>query len=190
MYCFLSYLVGGIPFGLIFTRFFLGKNIRHFGSKNIGATNVMRMGSKTLGILTFLCDAAKGYLVCFLPSQETGVPFHLVFGICAVLGHVFSPWLRFRGGKGVATIIGVYLALNVWVGILFGLSWLMTYALYKTSFKSGLLSLAFAPIWSCFFFTSSVYISAMVFLFILCIWTHRLNLRQMLEHKENVDSNR
>lgn len=119
----LAYLLGSIPFGLLLARAFLGTDVRKIGSGNIGATNVMRTGSKKLGIATLVLDAAKGYLaisIAFLLTRHlplSGPDAYrrwVVVGIallCAMLGHVFPVWLRFRGGKGVATGVGVFVAL-------------------------------------------------------------------------------
>ncbi len=123
----IAYLLGSIPFGLILTRIFLGTDVRKIGSGNIGATNVMRTGSKKLGIATLILDAAKGYAAVFIAiqigskahSRLPGIaadptPFYVTVGIAAVLamlGHIFPVWLKFKGGKGVATGVGVFLAL-------------------------------------------------------------------------------
>ncbi len=110
---FLSYLVGAIPFGLLFSRA-VGKDVRKEGSGNIGATNVNRVLGKKLGILTLLCDVAKGFIPVylaglFLPPAENRILYIGLCGLAGVLGHMFSPYLKFQGGKGVATALGVFL---------------------------------------------------------------------------------
>ena len=110
-WCFGAFFSGSIPFGLLVVRLAGKGDIRNTGSGNIGATNVMRSGGKALGILTLLLDVAKGFLPVFLAKIQ-GLPSHLLsfVALAAVLGHVFTPWLRFKGGKGVATALGVALA--------------------------------------------------------------------------------
>lgn len=121
-----AYLLGSIPFGLLVMRAFRREDIRQSGSGNIGATNVLRTGGKGLGVLTFVLDAAKGYLAALLASLAAR-HLHLSYqaaqnlaalaALCALLGHVFTVWLRFRGGKGVATGFGVFLAISPWAAL-------------------------------------------------------------------------
>jgi acyl phosphate:glycerol-3-phosphate acyltransferase len=122
----LAYLLGSIPFGYLLVRFFRKEDIRAQGSGNIGATNVVRSGAKGLGALTFLLDACKGYLavvLCAHLSEMTALP-HVPAGnaaavaaLCAILGHIYTIWLGFKGGKGVATALGVFLALALWAAL-------------------------------------------------------------------------
>lgn len=118
-----AYLLGSIPFGFLLVRIFRKEDIRSRGSGNIGATNVIRSGAKGLGALTFLLDACKGYVAVLLAgyaAARLGVPYGnavAVAGICAILGHIYTVWLRFKGGKGVATAFGVFLALAPWAAL-------------------------------------------------------------------------
>lgn len=120
----LGYLLGSIPFGLILARAGGAGDIRTIGSGNIGATNVLRTGRKGLAAATLLLDAGKGVLGVWLGGRLGGETAMLAAGAGAVLGHVWPPWLRFRGGKGVATFLGVALAVLPWAGLGFALSWL------------------------------------------------------------------
>lgn len=121
-----AYLLGSIPFGYLLVRLFRKEDIRRTGSGNIGATNVIRSGAKGLGAVTFLLDVLKGYgavLLCGMAAARTGLAPHAamnaaaVAGVCAILGHIYTMWLGFRGGKGVATALGVFLALAPWAAL-------------------------------------------------------------------------
>ena len=142
----LAYLIGSIPFGLLLTRAAGTQDIRSIGSGNIGATNVLRTGNKTLAALTLLLDMAKGYAAVWLAvGLGTG---YIVPGICAVLGHSFPLWLRFRGGKGVATAIGVLLAVNLSLAGAVMLTWLGVFALSRISSLSAILALLLSPLYA------------------------------------------
>ena len=126
----ISYLMGSIPFGFILTKIFLKKDIREIGSGNIGATNALRTGNKTIGYLTLILDISKAvapviYVKTFYQD------FIYIASLCAFLGHVFPIWLKFRGGKGVATYLGILFAINFYFGIIFIASWLITFLISK-----------------------------------------------------------
>ncbi|MCE2992933.1 MAG: glycerol-3-phosphate 1-O-acyltransferase PlsY [Alphaproteobacteria bacterium] len=137
-----SYLLGSIPFGLIFSKIFGLGNIRDQGSGNIGATNVMRVGGKLPGILTFIFDALKGYIAVFLAMHYLpgSMSLHCLYALLAVLGHMFPVWLRFQGGKGVATTFSVTLALSTFLGVIMFITWVSSYFITKTSSISSLFS--------------------------------------------------
>ena len=113
-----SYIIGSIPFGLILTKIFLKKDIREMGSGNIGATNVLRTGKKLLAASTLLFDVAKGYLTIYL-TQKIYPDLILLSGLICLIGHIFPVWLKFKGGKGVATYLGVVLALSFNLALVF-----------------------------------------------------------------------
>lgn len=191
----LSYLIGSIPFGLLLTRFFLKKDIRKIGSGNTGATNVLRTGSKKLAFLTLLLDGGKGafaiaFWMAFMISLESPgdttifrVNQLLQIGLFAVIGHCFPVWLKFRGGKGVATAIGVLLAAAPWAGLAACAIWLAVFFFTRISSASALAALAVAPV-----VTFAVYgpdpalialaISAMIF------WRHKDNIRRIMKGDE------
>ena len=133
-WCFFGYLCGSIPFGLILSNLFGNGRLREEGSKNIGATNVLRTQGKVLGALTLLLDASKGFVAVFVSPNEFGI---LVFCWC-VLGHLFPVWLKFNGGKGVATFLGGILCLNPTIGSVCALCWLGVYSIFKISSISGM----------------------------------------------------
>jgi glycerol-3-phosphate acyltransferase PlsY len=142
-----SYLLGAVPFGLLLTKLFSGVDVRSVGSGNIGATNVLRAAGKKVAVLTLLADGLKG----FLPVYLTRLLFHdewttALSGAAAVLGHVFPVWLRFKGGKGVATSFGVVLAVSPWVGLIALLAWLTAAILWRYSSLSALVAFAGYPL--------------------------------------------
>jgi glycerol-3-phosphate acyltransferase PlsY len=141
-----GYALGSIPFGLLLTRFAGLGDIRSIGSGNIGATNVLRTGRKGLAALTLLLDGAKGTAAVVLASQLAGPDAALMAGHGAVLGHLFPAWLGFRGGKGVATGLGVLLGLDWRIGLCACLVWLAMAAIFRRSSLSSLTAFAAAPI--------------------------------------------
>ena len=132
-----SYLIGSLPFGFILTKIFLKKDIREIGSGNIGATNALRTGNKTIGYSTLVLDILKAvapviYVKVFYQD------FLYIASLCAFLGHVFPIWLKFKGGKGVATYVGILFAINIYFGIIFVISWFTTFFISKYSSLSSL----------------------------------------------------
>ena len=128
----LSYLSGSIPFGLILTKIFGGQDIRNIGSGNIGATNVLRAGNKFLAALTLILDILKGYIPVIIVQQYFTVLIQLSC-LLAFFGHIFPVWLKFKGGKGVATYLGILLALSIQLGLLFMFTWLVVSLIFKYS---------------------------------------------------------
>ncbi len=144
-----GYLVGSIPFGLLLTRLSGLGDIRQIGSGNIGATNVLRTGRKGLALTTLILDGLKGALVVIAMNVWTGdSSAALVGGVFAVLGHNFPVWLQFKGGKGVATTIGVMLAAAPFVGLMVTATWLIVVATFRISSLSALVALALAPVYA------------------------------------------
>ena len=136
---FFSYFSGSIPFGLILTKLFANQDIRNIGSGNIGATNVLRTGNKILAFITLLLDVVKGFIPILITKQIFPEHLHLSC-LLTLLGHIFPIWLRFRGGKGVATYLGIILALSYSLGFLFISSWLMVSLIFKYSSVSSIFS--------------------------------------------------
>ena len=135
-----SYLMGSIPFGFILTKIFLKKDIREIGSGNIGATNALRTGNKTIGYLTLILDISKA-VVPVIYIKIFYQDFLYIASLCVFLGHVFPIWLKFKGGKGVATYLGILFAINFYFGIVFAISWLITFLISKfSSLSTGLLN--------------------------------------------------
>tara|TARA_Y100000590_G_scaffold411772_1_gene506129 strand:+ start:2238 stop:2849 length:612 start_codon:yes stop_codon:yes gene_type:complete len=134
-----SYLSGSIPFGLILTKFFVGKDVRNIGSGNIGATNVLRTGNKSLAAFTLLFDVLKGFVPVFITKNYYPELIQLSC-LFAFLGHIFPIWLKFNGGKGVATYLGILFALSYALGLLFIFTWLVVSLIFKYSSVSSLFS--------------------------------------------------
>ena len=141
-----GYLLGSIPFGLILTRLAGMGDIRSIGSGNIGATNVLRTGNKKLAAATLVLDGAKG-AVAVLIAQRFGPDITVVTAVGSLAGHLFPIWLRFRGGKGVATALGILLALAPMVGLLSCCTWILTAVIFRFSSLSALIALAGSPIY-------------------------------------------
>ena len=177
-----SYLMGSIPFGFILTKIFLKKDIREIGSGNIGATNALRSGNKFIGYLTLILDVLKAvapvlYVKIFYQD------FLYVASMCAFLGHVFPIWLKFKGGKGVATYLGILFAINFYYGIIFVLFWFVTFFISKFSSLSSLVGAASVPIYLSIItrFDQVIFFSIM---FVLIFFTHRENIKRLKNKEE------
>ncbi len=144
----LAYLVGSIPFGLLLARAMGLGNLREIGSGNIGATNVLRTGSKKAAALTLLLDAVKGAVPVLIARNLLGEDAAQVAGLAAFLGHLFPVWIGFRGGKGVATFLGVVLALAWPVGVAACMTWLVVAYATRYSSLSALVAAALSPVWA------------------------------------------
>ena len=178
----LGYLLGSIPFGLILTRLFGAGDIRQIGSGNIGATNVLRTGRKELAAATLLLDAAKGFAAVAI--AEALWPGHGVLAAAtAFLGHVYPVWLKFRGGKGVATMMGIVLALNWPCGLIYALVWLGVLAAFRFSSLAGMTAAISAPV-SAAFFSAFDIVLLLLALALLILWKHRDNIDRLLSGTE------
>ena len=134
-----SYLLGSIPFGLVITKIFLGKDIRSFGSGNIGTTNVLRTGKKSLAAATLLFDVLKGYVSILISYKYFNELIYLSALICFI-GHIFPVWLKFKGGKGVAAYLGIILGISFTLGLIFGVAWIIITIIFRYSSLSSILS--------------------------------------------------
>jgi glycerol-3-phosphate acyltransferase PlsY len=177
-----SYLLGSIPFGLIITKIFLKKDIRKIGSGNIGATNVLRSGKKSLAALTLLFDIFKGY-TCVYMTIIFNEELIYIAGLICFLGHIFSIWLKFKGGKGIATFLGIILALSFNFAIIFGIVWFLIFIFSKYSSLSSIISTFSVFIYSLFLLNQNLnYFLFTIFLIVL--FTHRENLKRLKEGTE------
>ena len=142
----ISYLFGSIPFGYLFTKILLKKDIRNVGSGNIGATNVLRTGNKSLGYLTLILDIAKAVVpVIYIKFNYPDLVY--ISALCAFLGHLFPIWLKFKGGKGVATFVGILISINIFYALVFGIVWALTFLISKYSSLSSLFASISIPIY-------------------------------------------
>ncbi len=183
----LGYLAGSIPFGVIVTSLVAGKDVRASGSGNIGATNVARVAGKKLGALVLLLDAAKGSLPVLLGlwlAPEDAL-LHVAIGAAAFLGHVFPVWLKFKGGKGVATALGVLLVLLPLSALIGFVTWVIILATTRISSIGSLLGALLAIISSFFLGRPLEYSLFGVGLLLAMLWTHRGNLERIFKRTEN-----
>jgi len=178
----ICYLLGSIPFGFIITKIFLKKDIRDIGSGNIGATNALRTGNKFIGYSTLFFDIIKAVIpVIYIKLNYPELIF--IASFCAFLGHVFPIWLKFKGGKGVATYLGILFAINIYFGLIFIFSWLITFGLSKFSSLSSLIASISIPIYLLILaqFDQIIFFSIM---FVLIFFTHRKNIKRLINKEE------
>ena len=178
-----SYLMGSIPFGLILTKIFLNKDIREIGSGNIGATNALRTGNKLIGYSTLILDIAKAIIpVIFVKINYPDLIY--IASLCAFLGHVFPIWLKFKGGKGVATYVGILFSINLLLGIIFTASWGIIFLIFRYSSLSSIIGSISIPI----YILITDQISNAIFfgiMFVLIFFTHRENIIRLKNKEES-----
>ena len=178
----LGYLLGSIPFGLILTRLAGGGDIRQQGSGNIGATNVLRTGRKGVALATLVLDGGKGALAYFLGERVApGLGMHAATG--AFFGHLYPVWLGFRGGKGVATMLGISLAMLWPTGLAFAIVWLAVFALFRWSSLAGMLGAIAVPVTAAVLGRFDVTLLTLAFALVL-VWKHRSNIDRLLSGEE------
>ena len=178
-----SYLMGSIPFGLILTKIFLKKDIRDIGSGNIGATNVLRTGNKLIGYLTLALDITKA----IIPVIYVKIHFpELIYitSLCAFLGHVFPIWLKFKGGKGVATYVGILFSINILLGIIFISCWMIIFLLSRYSSLSSIIASSSIPIYLLINGNMDTVIFFII-MFVLIFFTHRENIKRLKNKEES-----
>ena len=179
----ISYLMGSIPFGLLLTKIFLNKDIRNVGSGNIGATNALRTGNKSIGYATLISDILKAVIpVIFVKIYYT--EYLYISSLSVFLGHVFPIWLKFKGGKGVATYVGILSCINIYLGVVFGIVWFIIFFIFKYSSLSSLIGSLSIPIINFFIFKNEV-IFFFVIIFVLIFYTHRENIKRLLNRTES-----
>ena len=178
----ISYIMGSIPFGFILTKIFLKKDIREIGSGNIGATNALRTGNKALGYSTLILDILKA-IIPVIYVKIFYQDFLYIASLCAFLGHVFPIWLKFKGGKGVATYLGILFAINFHFGIIFILSWFITFLISKFSSLSSLVGAASIPTYL-LILTQFDQVIFFTIMFVLIFFTHRENIKRLKNREE------
>ena len=178
-----SYLMGSIPFGYLLTKIFLKKDIRDIGSGNIGATNALRTGNKLIGYSTLSLDVLKAVLpVIFIKFNYPEYIF--VSSLSVFIGHVFPLWLKFKGGKGVATYVGILFCINILFGLLFISTWLLLYFIFKYSSLSSLLASLSIPAYILFFLSGQNIIFFLI-MFVLIFYTHKENVKRLINKEES-----
>ena len=178
-----SYLMGSVPFGLILTKIFLKKDIREIGSGNIGATNALRTGNKFIGYSTLVLDIAKAIIpVIYVKINYPDLIY--ISSLCAFLGHVFPIWLKFKGGKGVATYVGILFSINIILGLIFVASWAIIFLLFKYSSLSSIIGSLSVPIYILITgqINDAIFFAIM---FILIFFTHRENIKRLKNKEES-----
>ena len=195
----ICYLIGSIPFGLILTKLFDNNDLRNIGSGNIGATNVLRTGNKTLALLTLILDLSKSFIPLFIffklyPHLIINDFFNLiivdqiflilVFGYFFVLGHCFPIWLKFKGGKGIATSLGVILSIDFFIGLCLLTIWILVFLIFKISSLSALISSTSFPILIFFKYEKVNLLYLSILLTIFVFFTHRANIIRLLKKEE------
>ena len=190
-----AYLLGSLSFAVIVTRVMGLSDPRTYGSKNPGATNVLRSGSKAAAIVTLLLDAVKGWLPVVL-VQWFGKPYGLgdgtvaLVGLAAFLGHLWPVFFRFEGGKGVATALGVLLGISVWLGLATALTWLIIAFFFRYSSLASLVAAVFAPVYyllvdGVVWNAETPIVAAIVVMALLLAWRHGENVKRLIEGKES-----
>ena len=177
-----SYFLGSIPFGLVLTKIFLKKDIRKLGSGNIGTTNVLRTGNKFLAIATLILDLLKGFVSVYFTMLyfESLVSYAAL--ICFI-GHIFPIWLNFKGGKGVATYLGVILALSFNFFLVFGVSWIALSLLFRFASLASIVSSMIVLIFG-YFFENYNYSLILFIFFIIILYTHKENIVRLKNSEE------
>ena len=178
----ISYLFGSIPFGYLFTKILLNKDIRNIGSGNIGATNVLRTGNKSLGYLTLVLDIAKAVMpVIYIKLNYPDLVY--ISALCAFLGHLFPIWLKFKGGKGVATLVGILISINIYYALVFGIVWTLTFLISRYSSLSSLFASISIPIYLLIINQGNIIF--FIIMFVLIFYTHRENIKRLINKEES-----
>ena len=179
----IAYLAGSIPFGLILVNITGAGNLREIGSGNIGATNVLRTGHKNIAIATLILDCGKGG-VTVIVAQSHGLDLAVISGVCSVVGHIFPIWLKFRGGKGVATVLGVLLAIAWQVGLTAVATWLIIAAIFRYSSLAAILALTLSTVYA--WYLPDTNVSIMTTLIAgLSILRHKENMWRLIKGNES-----
>jgi len=178
-----SYLIGSIPFGFILTKIFLKKDIRDIGSGNIGATNALRTGNKSLGYGTLLLDVLKAIIPVIYTKLNYPPDYIFITSMFVFIGHVFPLWLKFKGGKGVAPYVGILFSINLIYGIVFVSFWIITFLISKYSSLASLIASFTIPIYLLFFNDENLIFFSIMF--VLIFYTHRENVKRLKNKEEN-----
>lgn len=185
-----AYLIGSVPFAVLMSKAFGLADPRTYGSGNPGATNVLRSGKKAAAALTLIGDAAKGWLAVFLaihfvPHDGQGLLTVALVALAVFLGHVFPIFLKFKGGKGVATALGVLLALNVWMGLFVLWTWLLVAVVFRYSSLAALVASAVAPVFAMLIHLRLELVLATATMSLLLFWRHKKNIQNLMTGKES-----
>lgn len=189
IFALLAYLLGSVSFAVVSSWIFRLPDPRTYGSMNPGATNVLRSGKKSAAVMTLLGDAGKGWLAVMLaqyyaPLWGLGNEVIALVAVAVFLGHVFPIFLRFRGGKGVATAVGVLLGLDPWIGLMAIVTWLLVALIWRISSLSALIAAALTPVYAVIMLGVEESTFAILFMSLTLIWRHQSNIINLLAGKE------
>lgn len=185
----LSYLVGSLSFAILVSKVYNMSDPRSYGSKNAGATNVMRSGNKKAAVLTLVGDLLKGAIVVWVAQHYFGIVGYgesivALCGLFAVIGHIYPIFFKFKGGKGVATSIGVILGFNPLLALLLVITWLVVFKLSKISSLSALIASLASPVYAYLFMGNNAYFGAVVLISFFILYTHKSNIYRLIIGKE------
>ena len=181
----LAYFFGSLNSSIIFSKILKLKDPREYGSKNPGATNILRSGNKALALATLIFDMLKGFLPVFVALLFIENQIYIqIIGLCSILGHIFPIYYKFKGGKGVATSFGVILAFDIILGFICLLTWLITAFLFRYSALSAIVAFALLPIYTWFSYEKIIATSLFLILAIIVIYMHKTNIKNLLNNKE------
>ena len=184
IYTLFAYLVGSIPSGVILSKVFKKKDIRNYGSRNIGATNALRVGGKLLGILTLISDLFKSFLVVLIASIKLQT-FEIFYGFICIIGHIFPIWLKFKGGKGVASMFGIILGISPLYTLLLACIWINLFLLWKIVSIASLISLCLVITAIIIMHFSASYFIFFTFIMMLVIYKHKNNIFRLCKGNES-----
>lgn len=174
-----AYLLGAIPFGVIITKAMGLGDVRKIGSGNIGATNVLRTGSNAAALATVLLDAGKGLVAVLLARSIVGEDAAQVAALFSFLGHLYPIWLNFKGGKGVATLLGTLVGLAPIIGLVALMTWLFTFFIYRISSLSALVAAIFTPL-AAYLMEFTNMMALLIFMAVMVFWKHRSNIKRLI----------
>ena len=180
---FISYLIGSIPFGFLLTKIFLKKDIRDIGSGNIGATNALRTGYKLIGYSTLVLDIGKAVILLLIIKFNFS-EYLFTSSIAVFLGHVFPIWLKFKGGKGVATYVGILFCINIYLAIIFIVVWFVVFVMSKYSSLASMVASLLVPL-SSYYLLNDINYYFYIILFLLILITHRENIKRLKNNTES-----
>ena len=181
-----AYLIGSISFGIIFSKLFSLPDPRTVGSGNIGATNIARSGKKLPAILTLLGDAFKGWLPVWLALQTDMLMWVVAaVGLAVFFGHLYPIYHKFKGGKGVATALGVMLAVSGWLALACLITWVIVFAISRISSLSAIVAAALSPIYAWFLLPYKNYVMMVLVMSVMLVWRHKSNIQKLLAGTES-----
>jgi acyl phosphate:glycerol-3-phosphate acyltransferase len=181
-----AYLIGSISFGILFSKAFGLPDPRTVGSGNIGATNVARSGKKSAALLTLLGDVLKGWLPVWLALQSNMLMWVVAaVGLAVFFGHLYPIYHKFKGGKGVATALGVMLAISSWVALACLITWVIVFTISRISSLSAIVAAALSPIFAWFLLPYKDYVLLMLVMAVMLVWRHKTNIQKLFAGTES-----